>query len=392
MCQPTVTTADVSPASPSRLFQSFWIAGFESACQINSAGVRIDMIEATQHDRQADADYELVSEFGMRTSREGVRWHLVDRGNGFDFAPLMPMVTAARRHGFQVIWNLLHYGWPDDLDIFSGAFVDRFARYAAAVTRFLLKETGEPLYFAPVNEISFFSYAGARFMYPHAAGRDNELKLQLVRAAVTGSAAILEAAPEARLIWSEPLIHVVAPRDRPELAEQAAAYTSSQFEAWDMIAGRLRPELGGCPRILDIVGVNFYHDNEWELEGEKLRWDLSPRDERYIPFHRLIGQVYERYRRPLFVGETSHIGIGRGRWIREFGTEVCRARRLGIPLEGVCLYPVIDRPDWENPRLWHNAGLWDLRRNRKGNLRRVIAPHYETGFRAAQITISESKC
>ena len=64
----------------SELFRSFWIAGFESACQINSQGVRIDMIEATQHDIQADADYDLASGFGIRTSREGVRWHLVDRG------------------------------------------------------------------------------------------------------------------------------------------------------------------------------------------------------------------------------------------------------------------------------------------------------------------------
>jgi hypothetical protein len=368
----------------SNLFRSFWIAGFESACHINSHGLRVDMITATQHDTQADTDYELASGFNMRTSREGVRWHLVDRCNGYDFSPLVPMLDAARRHGFQVIWNLLHYGWPDGLDIFSPAFIDRFARYAAAVTRFLQDETGEVPFLAPVNEISFFSYAGARFMYPYAAGRDNELKAQLVRAAVAGADAILSVAPEARLIWSEPLIHVVAPLDRPELASAAAAYTESQFEAWDMISGRRCPELGGNPRYLDITAVNFYHDNQWELEGEKLRWDLRPLDKRYIPFHRLIARVYERYRRPLFIGETSHIGVGRGRWIRELGQEVCRAIQLGVPLEGVCLYPIIDRPDWEDPRLWHHAGLWDLRRDRTGRLRRILAPHYASGLRYAQ--------
>ncbi len=360
------------------------MAGFESACQINSSGTRVDMIAATQHDVQADADYALAAGFGIHTSREGVRWHLVDRGNRYDFRPIAPMLRAARRHGFQVIWNLCHYGWPDGLDLFSPAFVDRFARYAAAVTRFLREETGEPPLLSPVNEISFFSYAGARFMYPYAKGRDNEIKEQLVRAAVAGSAAIRNEAPAARLIWSEPLIHVVAPRRRPQLAEDAAIYSGSQFDAWDMIAGRLRPQLGGSPAFLDVVAVNFYHDNEWELNGKKLRWDLRSRDERYVPFHRLIAQVYERYRRPLFVGETSHIGIGRGRWIRELGDEVSHAIRDGIPLEGVCLYPIIDRPDWEQPDLWHRAGLWDLRRDRTGNLRRVLAPHYAAGLRLAQ--------
>jgi len=176
------------------------------------------------------------------------------------------------------------------------------------------------------------------------------------------------------------------------LAAEAAAYTESQFQAWDMISGRISPELGGCPRFLDITAVNFYHDNEWELKGEKMRWDVRPRDPRYVPFHRLIGQVHERYRRPLFIGETSHIGVGRGRWIRELGDEVCRAIRLGVPLEGVCLYPIIDRPDWEDPQLWHKAGVWDLQRDRTGRLRRVLAPHYAAGLRIAQARVSRAGC
>jgi hypothetical protein len=30
-----------------------------------------------------------------------------------------------------------------------------------------------------------------------------------------------------------------------------------------------------------------------------------------------------------------------------------------IPFYGICLYPVIDRPDWDHLSPWHNAGLWD---------------------------------
>ena len=45
------------------------------------------------------------------------------------------MLEAARAAGVQVVWDLCHYGWPDDLDVFSPAFVERFARFAGAAAR-----------------------------------------------------------------------------------------------------------------------------------------------------------------------------------------------------------------------------------------------------------------
>src|SRR5437762_10734904 len=35
-------------------------------------------------------------------------------------------------------------------------------------------------------------------------------------------------------------------------------------EAWDMIGGLLEPELVGSPRLLDIIGVNYYGHNQRE--------------------------------------------------------------------------------------------------------------------------------
>src|SRR5918911_506787 len=97
------------------LFQSFWLAGFESACQITRAGQRLDMIALTQHDQQAEADYALLRSMGIRAARDGVRWPLIERAGRFDFSSLAPMALAARRQGIQICWNLCHYGWPDDL-------------------------------------------------------------------------------------------------------------------------------------------------------------------------------------------------------------------------------------------------------------------------------------
>ena len=42
------------PLVDRELFSSFWGAGFESACHINKAGVRLDMVASTQHDRWLD--------------------------------------------------------------------------------------------------------------------------------------------------------------------------------------------------------------------------------------------------------------------------------------------------------------------------------------------------
>ena len=159
----------------------------------------------------------------------------------------------------------------------------------------------------------------------------------------------------------EPLIHTVPPRGRRDIGGQATAQNASQWEAWDMIAGRISPELGGAETYLDIIAVNFYHDNQWEMPGgRKIHWHIQPRDARWVPFHRLILGAYDRYRRPIIVGETSHVGSGRAAWIRELTDEILIATDRGLPLEGICLYPILDRFDWNDASHWHHSGLWDV--------------------------------
>jgi beta-glucosidase/6-phospho-beta-glucosidase/beta-galactosidase len=145
-----------------------------------------------------------------------------------------------------------------------------------------------------------------------------------------------------------------------------------------MLSGVVKPELGGHPRYLDIIGVNYYHANQWEYPNDRLRWEHTPRDERWIPFSVLVADVHRRYRRPMFVAETGHFGIGRAAWAREIAAQVMLARASGIPLEGICFYPIIDRTDWEDSNHWHNCGLWDLWRNSEGRLERVICREIES--------------
>jgi hypothetical protein len=203
----------------------------------------------------------------------------------------------------------------------------------------------------------------------------------LIRAAIAGIEEIWQVNRQARIVQVEPVIHVMAPRGRPDLAERAAAQRAGQFEAWDMISGQVEPGLGGQPKYLDIMGLNYYHANQWEHPDVRLRWEDHPRDERWAPLHQLLAEVHNRYRRPLFIGETSHFGVGRGPWLREIYEEVQVAIRKGIPIEGITIYPIIDRPDWDNLDHWHNSGLWDLVSDEQGVLRRVLNAEYAAVFR-----------
>ncbi len=181
-----------------RVFNSFVMGGFECASHRRRDGVRLDLLHSTAHDRWAGEDYAAMAACGIRTVRDGLRWHLIETSPyHYDWSSFLPMLRAARRQGTQVIWDLCHYGLPDDIDIWRPQFVERFAHFAAAVAQ-LIKDEGETApFYSPINEISFWSWAGGEVAYfnPCATNRAMELKQQLVRASIAAIEAIREVEP-----------------------------------------------------------------------------------------------------------------------------------------------------------------------------------------------------
>jgi beta-glucosidase/6-phospho-beta-glucosidase/beta-galactosidase len=345
-------------ASTHPLFRSFWLGGFECSTQRNRSGRRLDLIASTCHDTYAQADYERLRSVGIRTARDGLRWHLIEQQRyQYDFSSLLPLIQAARATGVQVIWDLFHYGWPDDLDIFAPEFVDRLAGLARAVTGLLREESDEVPFLAPVNEISFFSWAAADAgcFYPYASGRSHELKHQLVRGAIAAIEAIWDVNPQARIVHTDPLINVIARSGNPQEIAEAEGYRCSQYEALDMLSGRLEQQLGGQAKYLDILGVNYYLHNQWFYPNREMVPFGSPE---YRPLRDLLREVYKRYHRPMFIAETGIEDAFRPIWIQYVGDEVRAAIASGVPLEGICLYPILNHPGWEDDRHCHN-GLWD---------------------------------
>jgi hypothetical protein len=334
-------------SAASRVFQSFFMGGFECASFRHSDGRRLDLLQSTRHDVHAAQDYLALQRHGIRSVRDGVRWHRIETLPGeYDWSSFLPMLRASLHTGTQPVWDLFHYGWPDDLDIWSGDFVDRFARFAGALAHVVREESDVVPFYCPVNEISFMSWAAGDmgFIFPFQTGRGNELKRQLVRASIAAIDAIRSVAPNARFVQPEPAIHVMP--QSPEDEAAAAGHRLAQYAACDMLIGTSAPELGGTPGYLDIVGVNYYSYNQWFLDGRT----VFQGEPDYRPFREILMEIWQRYRRPTFIAETGAEGDRRVPWFDYVCDEADAAIAAGVGLEGICLYPITDYPGWDNDR------------------------------------------
>jgi hypothetical protein len=201
------------------------------------------------------------------------------------------------------------------------------------------------------------------------------LRRALCRAAIAGARAIRAGDPGARLVNIDPLVNVVAPRDRPDLAEAARRETyEDTFVAWDTLAGLQHPEYGGSPEILDIVGVNCYSFGQMEYREGGPHAALPPGDDRIVPLCNLLTLPWERYGRPMIIGETSGLREGRDEWLDDVMQEVLAALDRGVDLHGVCLFPAVDMPDWHTGE-WLHSGIADLAPD-GDDLRRAPATDY----------------
>jgi hypothetical protein len=348
----------VNDTSSAALFDDFILAGFECSDHRLEDGTRLDLLDRTRHRELAAEDYSRLRAAGIRTCREGASWVRCEPAPGeYDFTSLESRIEAAGRD-LLVIWDLLHFGWPDHVDVFRSDFSTRFAAYAARLAEWLSARSPSPKppMFCPVNEISFLAWAGGDlgFMNPFCTARGVELKMQLVSATIAAIDAIRRVAPHARFLHSEPAIHIVPAPEHPKTWRRVECDNALQYQALDMLGGRVFPALGGSPDHLDIIGLNYYSDNQFMLDGTT----ISRGDPRYKPLRQILAEVTERYRRPLLISETGAEGDERAPWIRYVAGECVAAMRAGCNLQGLTLYPVLNHPGWVDQRHCHN-GLWD---------------------------------
>ena len=346
------------------LYKSFWMGGFEGADHVNARAVYLDMVKDSGHLDSLEADYKQLADLGIYTVRESVGWRASQPSLDapLDLSRTIARAEAARVAGIQIVWTFMHYGTPDGVDFRDDEFIDHFVRYAIEVAR-ALKPYDEAPIFNLINEISFLAWATSQtdYMWPYKPSSSREgylTKCRLVLATLAAMAAIRERVPKARFLHVEPVMHVVAPVDRPDLEELAQEVRSHQWQTWELLKGTMEPQLGGYPEALDLMGVNYYFNGQMEIETDN-HLDWQEPDPRRVPFRELLQEVWERYQRPLIISETSHFDDERSQWLDYVLSETKQAMDQGVPIEGLCIYPITDRPCWHEPTKIIRCGLLD---------------------------------
>lgn len=320
----------------------FLMGGFECTTHQLRHGRRIDIALETRHDVFAASDYRLAIDHGLRSLRDGIGWYRIEpTPRCYDWTSAQRLLDAARATGAHMVWDLLHFGWPDWTDPFDPAFCDRFAEFAWRFARL----AGPGGWYVPVNEISFLSWIGGELGHfaPHLTGSGDALKHALCRAAIAAIRAIRDADPAAVIMLSEPLIHV-----HPGAGDdgRAARHNAAQFHSTEIILGLTKPELGGDRLLVDIVGCNYYAHNQWLSDAP----DTPLPRALHRPLASLLADAAARLNKPLLLSETGTEGDGRAEWFAHVCEEVRGARHAGVDVRGVCLYPLLNHLSWDNQR------------------------------------------
>jgi beta-glucosidase/6-phospho-beta-glucosidase/beta-galactosidase len=353
-------------ATNSNLFNSFLMGGFECADQQNAFGKRVDLYKISGHDRYLEEDYDQLNKIGIKTIREGIRWSVVEtKPYEYDWAEVERIIKVSQEKNIQVVWDICHFGFPDDLTPLHPMFSRRFSHICREfVIKYRSLVPEGDLIITPINEVSFISWLGGdvRGTSPYCVGHGWEVKYALMKAYIEGIEMMKEIDPSVRILVTEPLISIVSNnQSNSDAVLFAEEKHFEQFQVHDILSGAMCPELRGKPEYLDIIGVNYYYDNQWINEThEFLPWAEEPPHPLFRSLHSLMETVFIRYGRPIIIAETSHPGEDRAKWIRSIMKECVSVLKSGIPLLGCCFYPIVDRPDWDDLDDWHQSGIWDI--------------------------------
>ena len=256
---------------------TFFLSGFECSTFLwGKDRRRRDLNAELRHYQHADEDYALLPPIGIAVAREGIPWPLIDRGAGeYDFSLIDPFLAAQRRHNVLPIWDLCHYGYPDGLDPFSNpdSFVLRFAAYARAAARYVAERAHHgPLCIGPINEPTFWGYMGGEWALVRSIREFARGPAAVHLASGPGRYRGMQGDPpglsRARFVHIDPLIWVVPPRDRPDLADEAhRERMRMRTLPGTSSPGSSTPKMAAVCELIDILGLNNYSSGRWNMRA-----------------------------------------------------------------------------------------------------------------------------
>lgn len=347
-------------------------------------------------------DLAVFAELGAERIRYPCLWDEVCRDSSadFDWRWMDERMAQVKDHGLRPIAGFLHHGsGPRDTSLIDPRFPEKMRQYARAF--------GERYPwirdFIPVNEI----LTTARFSclyghwYPH---RKNDK--DFIRALYNQCKASILAIRELRAI--NPEVQFIQTEDVGRAQGTALLQYQVNFEnerrwlSFDLLLGLLRPghlmyeflskelaeeefkwmEENACPP--DILGINHYPlsnrflDHRLELYPAHFQggnsWhryaDVGAVDtgqtEPPTPYE-VLGDVWERFRRPFAVTEVHSRGHREGqmRWFREVWEAATQLSKEGADVRAVTAWSLLGSFDWNQlcttDAGFYESGVFDLR-------------------------------
>lgn len=274
------------------------------------------------------------------------------------------MVAELQRLGLTVIWDLAHFGTPPYLrgGLLDPAFPGTLEAYARAFARRYRDRVNR---ITPWNEPFITAYfRGGRGLWPpYLKGPQGMARLlhPLVLGLRKAVKAIREENPEVE-IWLNDGADRFHPAT-PELAEEAWRQTLWRYVAFDLLLGLAQPGqetyewlaaagypaegLAAEPVEGEVIGLDYYPESEHELYWTESGELAIRRASQPLGFAQALRDYYHRYRKPLFIAETSATQDPVD-WLDRSLAEVRRARAEGIPVLGYTWWPLFDFYDWDS--------------------------------------------
>ncbi|WP_029214460.1 family 1 glycosylhydrolase [Kallotenue papyrolyticum] len=396
-----------------------WAVGIEDTFvpQTRSGLRSLDEYELMGHYASWREDLALARATGARMIRWGMPWYRVEPEAGrFDWSwtdQVIPYLVDEL--GLEPILDLVHYGTPLWL---THSFADpRYPEAVAAYARAVAERYGDRVrFYTPLNEpVVNAQMCGQRGIWPPYL-RGERGFMQVGIALALGIVRTVQAlkAVDPRFI----MVHVeaggITRAQRAELEPLANEQRLLRFLFYDLITGRVDTHHPLFSRLLahgvslhhlqwlrdhavelDVVGLNFYP--QWSTV--RLEVDAAGRLRRRlvercgVGFGDLIGDVYERYRAPIMITETSAKGslAIKQRWLEASVATVRALRQAGIPVIGYTWFPLFTMVDWRyrtgrGPRNDYllELGLYESRSAVDGGLCYVATPLVEQFRRFTQ--------
>ncbi|TDK24829.1 glycosyl hydrolase family protein [Arthrobacter crusticola] len=323
-----------------------------------------DIFETTEHDVRWREDLDLLRRSGITRLRYPVRWHRVEAVQGvFDWSATDEVLNHLRDHGFRPIVDLVHHtSYPAWLE---GGFADSgfgpaYLRYAEAFARRYPWVEEYTLFNEPFSTL--FLSGHEAIWPPYHSGLQGfiDLLANVLPAVAEASRLYRELLPEARHVWVDTCeFHTGSDAPGQAYADMANerrflvidSFLGRGYDAESQLGRDLAPvggeRLQGLePGFVDVLGLDYYAHCQWNFSVDG---GTAPTPTP-LPLADQIGQYWDRYGLPCILTETNvrgHTG-DRASWLKYVLEQCEHAQARGVPVEGLCWFPVIDSTDWDS--------------------------------------------